>query len=635
MSELDKQPFSVRFNQVIGGSAGHTMDTALSEIGLDNASDAEATELLIIDSPSKSSFCLLDNGTGIQNINNILGCGKGIKIKSSDKIGCKIAGELAAIGYFKSDKLCYFSRTTSSELGRKHQQMNLKPRKIISIIQTEDIDLSEADEIILRGTNSQEKLISIPIPSRDKFDTDDVNEIKNLFNNNTELCNYLTNESKTGMLKVIKYNKIKSGEQIVNRKKYLDFNNKIVKILDNYESLVYNTKKFLRGNFVIKYINVDDESKNRLIDKNSSRNLLILGKNSIESSEEEEEEEEDVDEEEDEEELHFDKLNNNRVLSIDCNFYNTNNNSNKINICKIKNFDETFVIDESKPDIEHISKGKNPSAKPPIFEIGTSKIFISVLDKDEATEQGKRHGSTLESLKQIYVYYNGRLLSKCLIPGLKLQPKNLSNIRIVFWLNPSTNSLVNVQSNKSKFSLDESEKIIQKTISDLIIPIMGLFDCTKGCVIQNCVENWDDHENKIMRSLNCSPPPLPLPLPDSSSINELFANSSAAASSSSSSNGLIPNKEPIVRDGGLVERPLTKNQALEEITRLKNELNVKRVPKKEKDKIITKIFAISRNIIQDYDLMDDLFDFTTKIITSSKSESVIIKDAVSLKKFKY
>jgi hypothetical protein len=634
MSELGKQLFSVRFNQVIGGSAGHSMNTALSETGMDNAYDVDATELIIINSPSKSSFALLDNGTGIENINNILGCGKGMKIKSSDKIGCKIAGELASIGYFNSDKLMYFSRTNNPLAARKHQQMNLNPKKIISIIQTENIDLVEADNIILNGKNGQEKLISLPIPSRDKFDEDDVKEVKQIFKNNNQICDYFDNDIKTGMLKFNRYKKCKSKstEEMINRKKYDDFNNKIEKILDNYEYIIYNTTKFLRGNFVIKYIDVDDESKNRIIDKKSSHELLILGKNAIIDDDESNELEEDEDE--DEENNYFGKLNNDCVLTINNTFYEDDFSSTKINVCTIENYNETFIIDdELKTAIQHIPKDKNIKqyVNAPLIEIGSSKLLISVISKEEATEQGKKLGTTLEKLKEIYVYYNGRLLSKCNIPDLKLQPKNLSNLRIVLCLNPSTNQLVNVQSNKSNFSLSESEVIIKKTISELVIPIMGLFDCQK-CTIQESVKNWEEHKNKIMSTLTGSS--LYNSSLDNSSLssnnNEAVLISAAVSSSSST-----PKKDPTVRRGGLVESPLIKNEALEEIARLKNELNVKRVTKKEIDKIITRLFVISRNLIQQHDLMNELFDFTNKIITSNTSESAIIKDAVGLKKFKY
>ena len=648
MSELDKQPFSVRFNQVIGGSAGHTIETALSEIGLDNSCDAEATNFTIINCPSKSSFALLDNGKGIQNINNILGCGSGIKIKSADKIGCKIAGELASIGYLKSNQLMYFSRKQNSEIMRKHQQMNLQPKKIIDVILTKDIDLTVADDIILKGTNSQEKLVCLPVPSRDKFDNDDVSLVKQLFNNNREICDYLDTDTKTGMLKVIKYNKTKSGEAIVNRKKYDTFNNKIKEILDYYEFITYNTNKFIRGQFVITYIDVDDESKNRIIDKNSCRNLLILGKDAIKHEEEEEDEDNDDDEEnscdedededeeseddeadeDDDEDNCFGKLNSDKVLTINNTFYTVNNNSNKINMCVIENFDDSYyVVSDSKEDTKYFPKEQKYQCKGPIVKIGSCKIHISVLDKVEATEQKDKMNTTLENMKQIYVYYNGRHLSRCQIPGLKLQPKNLSNLRMALCLNPTTNSLVNIQSNKSKFSLNESEEIIQNTISKIIIPIMSLFDTGK-CVIQDSVDNWYDYKTKI--------------------IDVLMGRNYVASTQSSDGGGgsvvqinptpkpQVPTPPPIIRVGGPVERPLLKPQSIEELNQLQKTLQEKRITKKQKALIITKLQKISRNIIEDYDCIDELFEFTKNIITLKiTNDTTIVKDAVSLKKFKF
>ena len=105
MSELSGQLLSVKLQNLAGESAGHNNESALNEIVFDNPTDNDVTDIKLLTVKSNFAWAILDNGPGIQNINNLWGSGKGIKVKSGDKIGNKIAGELAGACFFQPKKV--------------------------------------------------------------------------------------------------------------------------------------------------------------------------------------------------------------------------------------------------------------------------------------------------------------------------------------------------------------------------------------------------------------------------------------------------------------------------------------------------------------------------------------------------
>ena len=219
MSEIEDQLLSVRLNSVYDKSAGHNDETAFNEIGGDNPTDEGAKNIILFDSPCftdgdrcVSAFAILDDGPGLKNINHLWGTGKGLKIKSSDKIGSKISGALAAVGYFNPDNIMYFSRKSDNVDGRQHQQLNADFSEIMKVIQTPGMDMTDADNRIKKGAK---KLVRLPEPSKDKFDPDDVLLIKQIFRNFfgfsslKEISNFLSicccTNKKTTLHKILAY----------------------------------------------------------------------------------------------------------------------------------------------------------------------------------------------------------------------------------------------------------------------------------------------------------------------------------------------------------------------------------------------------------------------------------------------
>jgi hypothetical protein len=115
------------------------------------------------------------------------GAGDGVKIKSGNKIGNKLSGEFAAAAFLEANKTMYFSRCNENTDKRKHQQLNAQFYKMNKVIKTPGIDMVEADNIILNGPN---KLVRIPEPDSDKFDSDNVEYVQGLFKNNKHILSY-------------------------------------------------------------------------------------------------------------------------------------------------------------------------------------------------------------------------------------------------------------------------------------------------------------------------------------------------------------------------------------------------------------------------------------------------------------
>lgn len=235
MSELTGQLLSVRLQNLAGEAAGHNNESAQCEITFDNPLDINAKNILLIVCLSNLCWAILDDGPGAKNIENLWGQGEGIKIKSGDKIGNKIAGELASATFFEPDKLMYFSRCHDSNL-RIHQQLNAQMHKMIELIKEEDIDLTVANDKIIKGAN---KLVRKPEPDTDKFDADNVNYIKELFKNNEYIDRYFDTNC-SGMLKVFKY---EEG----NNSGFLKLVSELPSILDKIEFITYNTLQAFRG----------------------------------------------------------------------------------------------------------------------------------------------------------------------------------------------------------------------------------------------------------------------------------------------------------------------------------------------------------------------------------------------------
>ena len=509
MDESTGQLLSTRINNLAGEAAGHNNETAHNEITFDNPIDVDAANVIMIISETNSAFAILDNGPGIENIWHILGEGDGLKIKTGGKIGSKIAGELASGTFFQADRTFYFSRCNQNSINRKHQQLNVAYNKMVSTVKIPDMDMNTANQIFYK----RDRLVRKPESDNDKFDTDNVADVKALFKNNEHLVRYFDDVSVTGMLKVFKY-------EPENRARFLQMVSEMPKILSKAEFITYNTLSGFSGNRTFQYIDVDRYITEE-IDSNTCKKNFILGRDAIYNP--------DNDDEIDNEayqELFIDETfgrMSKKVLSFINRFYEKDG---KIyNKCSIDNFDETFVIG-TEGKVMRLNSVSNASILATISDednlIGEIPIHMSFVDINEAGEQRDlmNESSTLESMKQVYVYYNGRYLARDklinIIPGF--QERSLPHFRIALGINENTTQYLNIRAQKSSISLSKAHPLIPKTIIEIIKPIISKLYVKHSSMIQNGIDNWDDYRHDVLSLINngttvANPNPVPSPNP--------------------------------------------------------------------------------------------------------------------------
>ena len=703
MSEIEDQLLSVRLNSVYDKSGGHNDETAFNEIGGDNPTDEGAKNIILIDSPCftdgdrcVSAFAILDDGPGLKNINHLWGTGKGLTIKSSDKIGSKISGALAAVGYFNPDKLMYFSRKLDNVDGRQHQQLNADFSEIMKVIQTPGMDMTDADNRIKKGAN---KLVRLPELSKDKFDPDDILLIKQIFRNHPKICEYFDG-NQTGLLEVFIFYEVKETTYIASasekiteyvpetaaadqeginkiiNERYLRFKSELPKILDKNEFITYNTKLVFRGDTSFEYINVDDECKNRVINCETSKSHFILGKKSIqddpvdeleededeeekEEKEEKEDEEEKADEEEEDEEdedeeddwnfveaPHFGRFNKN-VLTVKNSIYETN--KGYINLCQLVNFNETFMITEDIIDkIKYIKKEDTGSIKAPagykkIKHLGVTYDHIAIVDKEEAKEQAQKMGlSKLEDMKCVYVYNNGRYLDKDAIPVLGIQPRSLPNFRIATCVDSKTEKLIPKRSKKSSISLKDSAVIIRNTYSEIIKPILNINSSQSASVdFEKAIQDWSVYKVKILIALGVIKKPeivatvITKPAAATAS-STTTSTTSTTTSTTSSSTATTPVPPPHARSSTMVLGSLNKSQTIAQLKRIKTKHETISGTKNRGDKctLFSAISKMMKDLTFDHNLWSNYIDNVIEMIEDSDLDNTEkVKNAAELQNF--
>jgi hypothetical protein len=597
MSELSSQLLSTRIQQLAGEAAGHNNESAHYEITFDNPLDVNADKIILFICPSKLCWAILDNGPGIRNIENLWGTGEGLKVKTGDKIGNKIAGELAASTFFQADKTMYFSRCNENIHDRKHQQLNAQINKMIQLIRTYDIDMTMANDVMLRGTN---KLVRKPEPDDDKFDTGNVETVKELFKNNEYINEYFDDNTHSGMLKVFKYEE-------ENKEKFSSLLKDLPKILERVNFLTYNTVKAFRGNKQFTFMNVDTNFT-KMINKDSCFENFILGRKSII---------EDINEMNEHKYVFEDETFGNIDEQI---LYMSNNIYEKDRVIYsrtlIENYGEELFIGEN------IKKYLgNETSESSIYTeesiVGTIPIYLSFVDKTEAEEQAllMNDGSTLESMKQCFIYYNGRFLAKCKIPIIGVQERSLPHFRIALCLNEITARFVNIRANKSSVSLETSHPIIKRIFSEIVKPILNRFSSSKGSssIIHNGIDDWDKHKNDVLRELGVPIVVTTLPqapvvqiIPSTVTIQTPVINTVNTSSSLPITNTILSG--------------LNKQQTAQHLRRLKSVLNSnsKYKSRGEKKKLLTKLNDIEREILIENDILDEKIDFIIELLSSQE-----------------
>jgi hypothetical protein len=624
MSELARQLLSTKLNQVAGESAGHNNESAIYEI-IDNEIDINAKQILLLVCLTNLCWAILENGPGIENINNLWGAGDGVKIKNGDKIGNKLSGEFAAAAFLEANKTMYFSRCNENTDKRKHQQLNAKFYNMIKVIKTPGIDMVEADNIMLSGPN---KLVRIPEPDSDKFDSDNVEYVKGLFKNNEHILSYF-NSNKSGMLKVFVY---EEG----NTDKFTSFTKELPKILDKMEFISYNTIKGFKGDRLFEYIDVDAQD-NRVINEESCKENFILGRSAM-ALENEDAEVEYV------ENCLFGDISLNKVLYLSNSIYESENK--KYNKCEIINFEEKFFIGESIK--KHLDDAALDSVTKTICKESNFKseipILLSFVDENETKIHLEKmtgteiNNLTQESLKQVYIYFSGRFLGKCELSTILtgIQERSLPNFRIVICLNDYSSKLINIRAQKSSVSLKTADKIIIKTLTDIIKPVLNCFSSSSKLInFTQGIDDWRKHKRSVLTSLGIKLPlPTQLPVSVPPTPNPIPQTVQTTATTVQRVAEIVPSiPPPTQRAATIVLSSLTKTQTIQQLRRLRvkanNDSNFK--TKADRTKVYSILNKIEKEIVISEVLLVDKIDYLIELLEGSElTNSEKVKEAAPL-----
>lgn len=605
-SKIPGQLLSSKITSFEDKSAGHTNETAIHETFLDNPRDVGAKKFQLFTSYENKCWATLNDGDGIKNIANILGCGHGIRIKGDGKIGNKIQGEFASIYFFKPHRIIYYSRCPENDSGPIHQQLIINVNDTIKVVKTPGIDLTLADKIIYEGIdgNTRKKLIKIPEPAKDKFDTDDVEEVLRLFKNNEVIKNFFETNVQ-GMLKVYIYDE-------ETKEKFENFMSEIPKILEKIEFLTYNTVQFFRCSCELNYYDVDKNQVIKTINESSCKKNLIIGTNSIYDDEEETE-----DEEQDVYDINsFGLVSLNKVLIIHNTIYFVN--GKYITRTTILNFNQTFII-KTDGKREAINSKTDPILLNQLCDqniFGKMVFSLSFITETETEEQlTKMNLTKAEDLKKAYVYFNNRVLDNDKIPSCP-QERSLPNLRMCVFLDSNTTKFIKIKGLKSSIDLAHSEPIILKIFDEIIKPLLSAFSSQKNVIhFANGIDNWNKYKNNVYNALSIPVPSNLVTTPTASPIPNQVTH--PVATLNTTVVPIIP--PPIVRSETTVLSSLTKIQAIAQLKRLKvKTLNTHNYrTKKDRAKLYTVLNNIEKEIVIDEELLTEKIDNLIALLEDS------------------
>lgn len=636
MSELSGQLLSTRIQQLADDAAGHTIESSIYEL-IDNELDIGSQNIYILLSRENLCWAIFGDGPGAKNIETLWGCGKGLKIKSNNKIGNKISGELASAIFLKPNRLMYFSRNNDGE-SRKHQQLNADIKEMIDIVRLPDIDLSDANDRIIYGTGNigNKRLVRKPEPDEDVFDLSNVNQVKILFKNNPVIENWFEGNS-SGFLKVFKYEED-------NIYKFEDFKELIGDIVNKIEFLTYNT---LKG-FLTKTLNFIDIDKNytRIVNNTSCRKNFILGKNAILNNNISMTLEDDsivttFDNEE------FGKFSNS-VLYIENNIYEKDGKT--YNLCRIKNYsdiDAFWILDdpiqgmkENKVYPKHFeisNPQKFNQLKNNVFKneniTGNFIIALSFLSKTEAEYQKDNFmkDSNLEYLRQCYLSSNGRFLSgDRLSSSLSgIQERGLPHYRIIINCNNNSRKLLGIRAQKSSILLKTCNKIILETLECIIKPILNqVKGDERALIIENGISDWNLNKNIVLEALKLqminNPVSRPIPQLVPRETPNVIPHSNPV--SNPTGHSILTPAPPIPRGPTTVLSSLNKQQTISQLLRIKTKLMSPTNPYKKKgdlSKIFTKLSNIEKEILLDDDILEEKITYLIELIKDSSKEGPV------------
>jgi hypothetical protein len=623
---LPSQLFSIKWRSLLGSAGGHTIESAIAEI-TDNAFDAEANNITIFVNTAKNCFAILDDGNGFSNITHALGSGTGLTVKTKGKIGNKNTGMFACIAHFNSKKTLILSRyknQANDESIPIHQQLVLYPELITEICNRPNINMDAADKIIMEGANRKIH-IDASTGDRDNFIPVDVNQVRDLFDQNQQIVDFLTVQGRHGTLICYEFSQ---GSEI-----FSAFSSTITNILNKMELVTYNTSKYLRSIVPksISYVNITNPEKNQLLNNESCKKGFLLGKDVIIDTDSEEEWVNDEDND------FFSNLRDDGVISIVNHIYKDPLSSHLYNILKITNLDKMYRINEDGLKQELPNNHVSPSNS-----IAQIYISFSVISKAEGDKQADIMGKKVDELRRIAFYYGGRFLNFGDFIGWP-QERSLKNVRIAFEISYEAIDLVNIQSMKSRIDLNGAHPVIKNTISKIICPMVTKFLGT-SFGSDDGIKDWSlpVNENIIKQALGIPVPkpitPNPNPNPATNSVITLTVTPLQTQTQTQTTPPPISPLPPVHRNETTFFPSLNKVQTKATLQTIKKRIEkgdiVGPKSKGDKSKLFSLLNTIMKDIVFEDDLWDEYIDSVMELIDSSSAKNTTtIKDANKLQEY--
>jgi hypothetical protein len=525
MSEHTKTYLATKINSLIGDGGGHSCKSAILE-GLDNSKDAFKKSnrdipipyIFIVWSFVRNVLAIFDNAKGAEDIRTVWGGGD-ISIKSTDCIGKKMTGCLAADLYFVPETVMYISFNSAYSIPLQYSKWDVKG---MCEVFDRQFNMKLADEEItdLIEMQTNKKLTDLhPIL---------LAELKDAVGNHPAICDLI--DSKTPMFGKI----IIGGED--NAKFGLlkkDFEKNINEIL------LFHYNEYIRQGIEIRVIDLDNGST-QVLNAETAQAHHILGKDSIIA---------------DQtqgiavfESLDFGPIDLNRVHCFEVIKFEADGQL----FVEYKNFDIKIRCGQQLtvlqgPELAEYEARKNNVQ----IQKTTCRAYVSCLSKSERDEQKAFINERADELRKMQIMINPGDGSRGLArieypeewPGVSL--RNCGDI--AFALCFETKSIfLNLSANKSNITRSNIDSNLLNVLKDTVLKVIKLYN----------YNNWksDNGESRILASRDKFVTALGLQLP-AAHIHLVPAGNQDP----------LPNPVPLPQPPRSRARPRTKQEVLQKV----------------------------------------------------------------------
>ena len=407
----------------LGAAAGHIPQTACAEI-IDNGIDAYARNITCFINNETRTLAFYDDGEGITQLENVLGMGSDLKIKSSDKIGHFMTGLLSAISCLQPDTVRWLTRQNNSP-----KDMTMYFGEICSLLAEMTSVGTTNEAVITHIVKNDDKHVK-------KFNSDTIEAVMTLLmgepTTHTQqypLLQEFLSPSSTQSGTLIVLNFAEHSKEFVN-----NIATNIRTFMDIWAIKDYN--KFIReNNLFIQLIDLNHGDNYRC----DPHGWSVLGRHMFLTNEDvrayEEESKEYIS-------IGYGAVNPKKVLVIKSEITEQGISSKILNSftekCK-----KGYVIPHQT------IYGDAPNA--------TFNVYASCVSEADAEAQREAlHEHSKEDMKYIHVEFNGKVLKVTGFPQYfkGLAGRNLMSVRCIISTNSSSMYLFGVQSNKNQIDLN-------------------------------------------------------------------------------------------------------------------------------------------------------------------------------------